>query len=191
MTRSQVYAAAGAQKGRCSVWREHRFRQSPAASAARMLPCAKNRQTRCRFTAAARASPSALKRRVLPCCAACSAWQPAIRACPSALLQQLGRFLNQGITPVVPCEGSVGASGDLTPMSYVAACLAGERDVFYTGRRMSARQALKKAGLNPYVFEPKEPLAMVNGTSTMTGIAVMAVERSPFYTCMPPCAPQP
>ena len=95
-----------------------------------------------------------------------------------ALLRQLETFLNLGITPVVPCQGSVGASGDLTPMSYIAACLAGERDVFYKGRRMSARQALKKVKLQPYVFEPKEPLAMVNGTSTMTGIAVMAVERS-------------
>jgi len=95
-----------------------------------------------------------------------------------ALLRQLEAFLNLGITPVVPCQGSVGASGDLTPMSYIAACLAGGRDVFYKGRRMSARQALKKTGLKPYVFEPKEPLAMVNGTSTMTGIAVMVVERS-------------
>jgi len=94
------------------------------------------------------------------------------------LLRQLAAFLNLGITPVVPCQGSVGASGDLTPMSYIAACLAGERDVFYKGRRMRALAALKKAGLKPYVFEPKEPLAMVNGTSTMTGIAVMAVERS-------------
>jgi len=94
------------------------------------------------------------------------------------LLRQLEAFLNLGITPVVPCQGSVGASGDLTPLSYIAACLAGERDVFYEGRRMSASRALKKAGLEPYVFEPKEPLSMVNGTSVMTGIAVMAVERS-------------
>ncbi|MEI6126653.1 MAG: aromatic amino acid lyase, partial [Pseudomonadota bacterium] len=60
------------------------------------------------------------------------------------LLQQLEFFLNSGITPVVPCEGSVGASGDLTPLSYIAACLAGERDVFFQGRRMAALQALKK-----------------------------------------------
>ena len=105
-----------------------------------------------------------------------------------ALLRQLEAFLNLGITPVVPCQGSVGASGDLTPMSYIAACLAGERDVFYAGRRMSARQALKKTGLKPYVFEPKEPLAMVNGTSTMTGIAVMAVERSHNILAAAVCA---
>jgi len=95
-----------------------------------------------------------------------------------ALLQQLVDMLNKGVTPVVPGEGSVGASGDLTPMSYVAACMAGEREVFYKGRRMSARLALKKAGMVPYVFNPKEPLAMVNGTSTMTGIAVMSVMRA-------------
>ena len=95
-----------------------------------------------------------------------------------ALLRQLAAFLNAGITPLVPCEGSVGASGDLTPMSYIAACLAGEREAFYQGRRMSARQALKRGGINPYVFEPKEPLAMVNGTSTMTGIAIMSAARA-------------
>jgi len=95
-----------------------------------------------------------------------------------ALLQQLADMLNKGVTPVVPGEGSVGASGDLTPMSYVAACMAGEREAFYKGRRMSARLALKKAGIAPYVFDPKEPLAMVNGTSTMTGIAVMSVMRA-------------
>lgn len=95
-----------------------------------------------------------------------------------ALLQQLADFLNQGITPVVPCEGSVGASGDLTPMSYIAACLAGEREVIYQNERMPAAEALKKTGLKQYRYQPKEPLAMLNGTTTMTGIAVIAVERA-------------
>ncbi|MEN6330424.1 MAG: aromatic amino acid ammonia-lyase [Smithella sp.] len=95
-----------------------------------------------------------------------------------ALLQQMADFLNRGITPVVPCEGSVGASGDLTPMSYIGACLAGEREVFYRDQRMPAIKALKKAGLKPYGYLPKEPLSMVNGTTTMTGIAALAVERA-------------
>jgi len=95
-----------------------------------------------------------------------------------ALLRQLADFLNHGITPIVPGEGSVGASGDLTPMSYIGACLAGEREVFYEGKIMPALKAMKKAGLTPYQFRPKEPLAMINGTSTMTGIAVLAVERA-------------
>ncbi len=94
------------------------------------------------------------------------------------LLEQLAAFLNLGITPVVPAEGSVGASGDLTPMSYVAATLSGEREVFYRGRRMPAAEALHKAGLKPYRFAPKEGIAMLNGTSTMTGLAILAVERA-------------
>jgi len=94
------------------------------------------------------------------------------------LLERLAAFLNHGITPVVPCEGSVGASGDLTPMSYVTAALTGEREVFYRGERMPAAKALKLAGLVPYAFAPKEALAMMNGTSTMTGIAALAVERA-------------
>lgn len=94
------------------------------------------------------------------------------------LLERLASFLNHGITPVVPCEGSVGASGDLTPMSYVTAALTGEREVFYQGERMPAAKALKFAGLVPYAFAPKEAISMMNGTSTMTGIAALAVERA-------------
>jgi len=95
-----------------------------------------------------------------------------------ALLQQLADFLNNGITPIVPCEGSVGASGDLTPMSYIGACLMGEREVIYQGKKMTAAKAMKKAGIKPYHYRPKEPLAMVNGTTTMTGIAVLDIERA-------------
>lgn len=94
------------------------------------------------------------------------------------LLKQMADFLNNGITPVVPCEGSVGASGDLTPMSYIASALAGEREVFYKGKRIPAMEAIKAAGLKPYEFAPKEPLAMINGTTTMTGIAVIVAYKS-------------
>jgi histidine ammonia-lyase len=95
-----------------------------------------------------------------------------------ALLKQMADFLNKGITPVVPSEGSVGASGDLTPMSYIGACLAGEREVFYRDEKMSAAKAMKKVGLKPYKYLPKEPLSMVNGTTTMTGIAAITIERA-------------
>jgi len=94
------------------------------------------------------------------------------------LLERLAAFLNHGITPVVPCEGSVGASGDLTPMSYITAALTGEREVFYRGERMPAAEALKLSGLVPYAFAPKEAISMMNGTSIMTGIAALAVERA-------------
>jgi histidine ammonia-lyase len=94
------------------------------------------------------------------------------------LLEHLAAFLNLGITPVVPSEGSVGASGDLTPLSYLLAVLAGEREVYYRGDRMPALQALRKAKLKPYAFKLKEPLAMVNGTSVMTGIAAVVLDRA-------------
>lgn len=94
------------------------------------------------------------------------------------LLRSMADLLNHGITPIVPSQGSVGASGDLTPMSYVAACLAGEREVLYEGHRMDSRDALARAGLRPYRFLPKEPLALLNGTSVMTGIAVLALAKS-------------
>jgi len=95
-----------------------------------------------------------------------------------SLLEHLADFLNLGITPVIPSEGSVGASGDLTPLSYVLAALAGERDVDYRGKRMPAKSALRKANLEPYIFKAKEPLAMVNGTSVMTGIAAVVLDRA-------------
>jgi histidine ammonia-lyase len=94
------------------------------------------------------------------------------------LVEQLAAFLNLGITPVIPSEGSVGASGDLTPLSYVLATLAGEREVCFRGERMPAARALRKVKLKPYVFEAKEPLAMVNGTSVMTGIAAVVLDRA-------------
>ena len=94
------------------------------------------------------------------------------------LLEQMALFLNNGITPVVPSEGSVGASGDLTPMSYIAACLSGEREVFYKGKRIPAVSALKDAGITPYKFEIKEPISMLNGTTVMTGIAILVIDRA-------------
>ncbi len=94
-----------------------------------------------------------------------------------ALLEALADLLNRGITPVIPCRGSVGASGDLTPLSYVAACLAGEREVFHRGRRVPASRALEVEGLEVYRFEPKEQLALINGTSVMTGIAAVVIAR--------------
>lgn len=94
------------------------------------------------------------------------------------LLQALVDLLNHGIAPIIPSQGSVGASGDLTPLSYLAACLAGEREVFHRGLRKASAEALAAEGLVPYRFGPKEPLAMINGTSVMTGIAIVAMTRA-------------
>ncbi len=94
------------------------------------------------------------------------------------LMASMASLLNEGITPVVPAEGSVGASGDLTPMSYIAAVLTGEREAFFMGKMMPAAEALNGAGIESYSFKPKEALAMMNGTTVMTGIAAVIVERA-------------
>jgi histidine ammonia-lyase len=95
-----------------------------------------------------------------------------------ALLDQLAALLNHDILPCIPSLGSVGASGDLTPLSYVAATLAGEQDVVFDGQRLSAWAALERARLAPLALEPKESLAVMNGTSAMTGVAALCVPRA-------------
>lgn len=87
-------------------------------------------------------------------------------------------FLNAGITPIVCQYGSIGASGDLIPLSSIAACLIGENvDVFYQGQVMPASTAIQIAGLAPLKLELRDGLALVNGTSFMTGIASLAVYK--------------
>ena len=87
------------------------------------------------------------------------------------VLEALCALLNQRVLPCIPAEGSVGASGDLTPLSYVAALLMGEREAWYEGRVVPAREALAHAGLRPLALLPKESLAIMNGTSVMTALA--------------------
>lgn len=94
------------------------------------------------------------------------------------LLQHLAALLEHDILPCIPAEGSVGASGDLTPLSYVAAALCGERDVRWRGRRMPAREALAEAGIQPPSLQPKEGLAIMNGTAVMTALACLAWQRA-------------
>jgi histidine ammonia-lyase len=94
------------------------------------------------------------------------------------LLERICQLLNRRILPRIPSEGSVGASGDLTPLSYVAAALMGEREVFCDGKTMPAAVALKLAGIEPIELRPKESLALMNGTSVMTGLACIAYTQA-------------
>src|SRR5262245_51725552 len=98
------------------------------------------------------------------------------------LLQQIVRLLQCDILPLIPSEGSVGASGDLTPLSYVAAVLCGEGEVWHNGVCLSAAQALPKAGLVPLRLRPKEGLAIMNGTAVMTALACLAFTRAEYLT---------
>ena len=98
------------------------------------------------------------------------------------LLRQIVRLLQCDLLPLIPSEGSVGASGDLTPLSYVAAVLCGEGEVWRNGVRLSAAQALTEAGMTPLRLRPKEGLAIMNGTSVMTGLACLAYARADYLT---------
>ncbi|MCK9621422.1 MAG: aromatic amino acid ammonia-lyase, partial [Methylobacter sp.] len=98
------------------------------------------------------------------------------------LLQQLTKLLKLDILPMIPQEGSVGASGDLTPLSYVAAVLAGERDVLYQGQRQSTQTVFAGLNIEALTLKPKEGLAIMNGTAAMTGIACLAYQRAEYLS---------
>lgn len=100
------------------------------------------------------------------------------------LVQLLADMLRLDILPLIPAEGSVGASGDLTPLSYVAGSLAGEGRVRFGGEEMDAAAALASAGLKPIVLRPKEALAVMNGTAAMTGLAVFAIKRAEWLSTL-------
>lgn len=97
-----------------------------------------------------------------------------------ALLDGLASLLRHDVLPLIPAEGSVGASGDLTPLSYVAAVLCGEREVMHRGERRAAADALRDIGLTPLRLRPKEGLAIMNGTAVMTGLACLAWQRADY-----------
>jgi len=98
------------------------------------------------------------------------------------LLEQLAALIRHRVLPFIPAEGSVGASGDLTPLSYVAAALIGERDVRFAGQRRPALAVLDELGLPPLRLAPKEGLAMMNGTAVMTALACLAWQRAESLT---------
>jgi histidine ammonia-lyase len=93
------------------------------------------------------------------------------------LLQRLELLLKHDIIPVIPSQGSVGASGDLTPLSYIAAVIAGEREVYYQNEIREAAEVYAELGIEPYEFKPKEALSVMNGTAIMSAIALDAIEK--------------
>lgn len=98
------------------------------------------------------------------------------------LLDALAALLAEDVLPAIPAEGSVGASGDLTPLSYVAAVLCGEREVLDGSGVAPAGPALAAAGIEPLVLGPKEGLALMNGTAVMTGLACLAWSRAEYLS---------
>lgn len=91
------------------------------------------------------------------------------------VVEKLAELLNKGVTPVVCEKGSVGACGDLSPMSQIALVLMGEGEAFYQGERLPARKALEKAGIQPIVFQARDGLATINGSNVITGLGALEV----------------
>ena len=122
------------------------------------------------------------------CCGVGDALAPAtVRLMMALKLLSLGRgasgvrwpvcmliqaMLNAGVLPVIPTQGSVGASGDLAPLAHMAAVLIGEGRAVFQGVEMTGAEALAKAGLSPVTLGPKEGLALINGTQFSTAAAL-------------------
>ena len=95
----------------------------------------------------------------------------------ASTLQAQADLLNAGIVPVVPQKGSVGASGDLAPLSHLAIVLLGGGEAFYQGERLPGAEALARAGLQPIRLSHKEGLALNNGTAQMLATGVLALAK--------------
>ena len=91
------------------------------------------------------------------------------------LIKLLESFLQKGLTPVVPGQGSVGASGDLAPLAHLTAVVIGEGYASYQGQTLPAAEALEAAGLQALELGPKEGLGMINGTQVSTALALAAL----------------
>ncbi len=104
-----------------------------------------------------------------------------------AVLETMCDWLNADTVPRIPQEGSVGASGDLTPLSYIAACLMGEREMWREGQRVPSSEIWEAAGKEPFALGPKETLGIMNGTSAMSGVSLLTLAHSEYLahlTCI-------
>src|SRR5579871_1386045 len=91
------------------------------------------------------------------------------------VIHLLCEMLNRGVHPVVPSQGSVGASGDLAPLAHLALVLIGEGEAIFQNQQMSGAQALQQAGLEALVLEAKEAISLINGTQAMLAVGTLAL----------------
>ena len=92
------------------------------------------------------------------------------------IIDTLCEMLNRGVTPFVPSQGSVGASGDLAPLSHLALALIGEGECLDDqGKRIPTAEALRRAQIKPLVLEAKEAVSLINGTQGMLGVGILAL----------------
>ena len=93
------------------------------------------------------------------------------------IVERMVEMLNRDLVPVVPEQGSLGASGDLAPLAHLALPLVGRGEVLVDGRAVAAVDAIGAAGLPPLSLQAKEGLALVNGTQGMVAVGILAAER--------------
>ena len=94
------------------------------------------------------------------------------------LVETLCTMLKRGVHPVIPSQGSVGASGDLAPLAHLAQVAIGEGEARYNGERLAGSEAMKRAGIPPLVLEAKEGLSLLNGTQGMLALACLALREA-------------
>ncbi|HEX7925160.1 MAG TPA: aromatic amino acid lyase, partial [Bradyrhizobium sp.] len=99
------------------------------------------------------------------------------------VIEQLQGMLARGISPLVPQQGSVGASGDLAPLAHMTAVMIGEGQAFLDGKIVPGHEALVAAGLAPLTLGPKEGLALINGTQFSTAYAISGLLRAHRLAC--------
>ena len=93
----------------------------------------------------------------------------------ASLIDMLCEMLNKGVHPVVPSQGSVGASGDLAPLAHLALTMIGEGEAIFENQRMNSADALQRTGLKPLVLEAKETISLINGTQAMLAVGSLAL----------------
>lgn len=98
------------------------------------------------------------------------------------IVETLLAMLNQGVHPVIPEQGSVGASGDLAPLAHLAQVLLGEGEAIYQGERMGGSDAMQRAGISLISLEAKEGLAVLNGTQALASVGGLALRRAEQLT---------
>jgi histidine ammonia-lyase len=91
------------------------------------------------------------------------------------VVETLCAMLNAGVHPVIPSQGSVGASGDLAPLAHLALVVIGEGEAYYKRERLSGAEALKRVGITPVALEAKEGLSLLNGTQGMLALLSIAL----------------
>jgi histidine ammonia-lyase len=94
------------------------------------------------------------------------------------VVETLLAMLNAGVHPVIPSQGSVGASGDLAPLAHLALAVIGEGEAIFGGKRLLAQDGLQRAGIQPVKLQAKEGLALLNGTQAMGAVGGLALARA-------------